>query len=142
MTGQRARRKPGENRGHLLKAGLVEFGLFGYHGASTATIAARAGVPQPHVYASFRTKQELFLTVCEHAFDALTVEEGAPDEEAYGRILLQAYAAVAAPTLAGPLGARLAALEARMPDARRALLLRTAADRLVAERDVQPRPAS
>ena len=69
MTERRARRKPGENRERLIEAGLIEFGLFGFHGASTARIAARAGVPQPHVYAHFATKQELFLAVCIFAVD-------------------------------------------------------------------------
>lgn len=50
-----------------MEAGLIEFGLFGYHGASTAAIAARADVPQPHVYASFETKRELFLTCLDAA---------------------------------------------------------------------------
>lgn len=69
MTERRARRKPGENRERLIEAGLIEFGLFGFHGASTARIAARAGVPQPHVYAQFATKQDLFLAVCAIAID-------------------------------------------------------------------------
>ena len=57
----RPRRRPGENRERLIEAGLIEFGLFGYHGASTAGIAARAEVPQPHLYASFPSKRDLFL---------------------------------------------------------------------------------
>ena len=65
MSTRRPRRKPGENRARLLKAGLIEFGLFGYHGTSTASVAARAEVPQPHVYANFETKQTLFLA-CVH----------------------------------------------------------------------------
>lgn len=61
MNERRARRKPGENRARLLEAGLIEFGLFGYHGASTSSIAERAGVPQPHVYANFGSKKDLFV---------------------------------------------------------------------------------
>lgn len=61
MDARRRRRRPGENRERLIDAGLLEFGRLGYHGAATGAIAARAGVPQPHVYASFRTKRELFL---------------------------------------------------------------------------------
>lgn len=61
MPERRARRRPGQNRERLLEAGLIEFGLFGYHGAVTAAIAQRADVPQPHVYANFTGKQELFL---------------------------------------------------------------------------------
>lgn len=72
MTERRPRRKPGENRQRLREAGLIEFGLFGFHGASTAGIAARADVPQPHVYASFTTKQALFLECCTLASQMLT----------------------------------------------------------------------
>ncbi|WP_053352998.1 TetR/AcrR family transcriptional regulator [Leucobacter musarum] len=72
MTERRARRKPGENRQRLREAGLIEFGLFGFQGASTAGIAARADVPQPHVYASFATKQALFLECCTLASQILT----------------------------------------------------------------------
>ncbi|MBS3181337.1 TetR family transcriptional regulator [Leucobacter manosquensis] len=64
MNQRRARRKPGENRERLIEAGLTEFGLFGFHGASTAAIAARAGVPQPHVYANFPNKHALFVETC------------------------------------------------------------------------------
>lgn len=60
-TPRRTRRRPGENRERLVEAGIAVFGSHGYHGASTASIAALAGVPQPHVYANFQTKQELFL---------------------------------------------------------------------------------
>lgn len=58
---RRVRRRPGENRERLLQAGITVFSDRGFHGASTASIAALAGVPQPHVYANFETKQELFL---------------------------------------------------------------------------------
>jgi len=80
VTGRRPRRRPGENRERLVEAGLIEFGLFGYHGASTAAIAARADVPQPHVYASFETKRELFLA----CLDAACARSGAarPDDAA------------------------------------------------------------
>ncbi|GAA1792490.1 TetR/AcrR family transcriptional regulator [Leucobacter iarius] len=67
----RPRRRPGENRERLIEAGLIEFGLFGYHGASTAGIAARAEVPQPHVYASFPSKGELFLAVVRRVAERL-----------------------------------------------------------------------
>lgn len=67
----RPRRRPGENRERLIEAGLIEFGLFGYHGASTAGIAARAEVPQPHVYASFPSKGALFLAVVRRVAERL-----------------------------------------------------------------------
>ncbi len=58
---RRVRRRPGENRERLLEAGIIVFSAYGYHGASTAAVAAVAEVPQLHVYANFHTKQELFL---------------------------------------------------------------------------------
>ncbi|WP_449277274.1 TetR/AcrR family transcriptional regulator [Leucobacter sp. GX24907] len=71
MTVRRPRRRPGENRLRLLEAGLIEFGLFGYHGASTTSIAHRAEVPQPHVYTNFGSKQELFLACWEFVHDSV-----------------------------------------------------------------------
>lgn len=68
---RRARRRPGENRERLLEAGITVFGSHGYQGGSTAAIAALAGVPQPHVYASFHTKQELFLACVQRVNDDL-----------------------------------------------------------------------
>lgn len=64
-TTRRPRRRPGENRERLLNAGITVFGAHGYHAAQTAAIAALAGVPQPHVYANFKTKQDLFLACAE-----------------------------------------------------------------------------
>ncbi|RZT61021.1 TetR/AcrR family transcriptional regulator [Leucobacter luti] len=78
MTERRVRRRPGENRERLIEAGLVEFGLSGYHGTATARIAKRADVPQPHVYANFRTKQELFLACLELAAAGLPAPQSQP----------------------------------------------------------------
>lgn len=68
---RRVRRRPGENRERLLTAGITVFGTHGYHGAQTAGIAALADVPQPHVYANFSTKQELFLACTERVCELL-----------------------------------------------------------------------
>jgi len=68
---RRPRRRPGENRERLLEAGIGEFGMRGYRGASTAAIAASAGVPQPHVYASFPAKRDLFLACAARVIDEL-----------------------------------------------------------------------
>ncbi|MGW9021798.1 TetR family transcriptional regulator [Leucobacter chromiiresistens] len=122
MSARRARRRPGENRERLIEAGLTEFGLFGFHGASTAAIAARADVPQPHVYANFANKQALFLETCAAATRIVIAgdapgsgelptdracehsREGAEallvDAE---RTVLQALAVVCAPQLTGDL---------------------------------------
>ena len=80
----KGRRRPGENRRRLVEAGLVEFGLYGYHGTSTGRIAARADVPQPHLYANFPSKRALLLACAEDSIErlcALTEASGAsPDD--------------------------------------------------------------
>jgi AcrR family transcriptional regulator len=50
-----------ERREHVLDAAIEEFGERGYHAASTASIAKRAGISQPYIYALFADKRELFL---------------------------------------------------------------------------------
>lgn len=94
---KRARRKPGENRRLLLEAGLTEFGLLGFARASTSRIAELAGVPQPHVYASFGSKRDLFLACVELVLDSyanVSATDSLNDERAYthARFLLQLVA--------------------------------------------------
>lgn len=109
----RSRRRPGENRERLLEAGLIEFGLFGYSGASTAGIAARAEVPQPHVYANFASKRELFLAcvvrACETIERALEAPSPVDDASAVGR----ARAGADAPT--GPIDGELVVVALEEP---------------------------
>jgi AcrR family transcriptional regulator len=54
----------------VLEAAIAEFAEHGYHAASTAAIARRAGISQPYIYALFADKQALFLACyrrgCEH----------------------------------------------------------------------------
>lgn len=101
MNERRSRRKPGENRARLLEAGLIEFGLFGYHGASTSAIAQRADVPQPHVYVNFGSKQELFVACLQ------TLLSEAPDDSqkalgpSQSLILYQGIAMARTPDLLG-----------------------------------------
>lgn len=96
---RRPRRKPGENRELLLEAGLIEFGLLGFHGASTAAIAARADVPQPNVYANFSTKQELFLACVERAASEVQARAGVGVPATMQRMVLQAVTAAHDPQL-------------------------------------------
>lgn len=99
MNERRIRRKPGENRTRLLEAGLTEFGLFGYHGASTLQIARRAGVPQPHVYANFGSKLELFVACVRTVADGTAsggAIKGSPQTQ---MLLFQAIAAAQDPEL-------------------------------------------
>lgn len=130
MTPRRARRKPGENRERLLEAGLIEFGLFGYHGASTAAIAERAEVPQPHVYANFTTKQALFLACFELARDGV-IESPAPDAgKRRERMIYQAVAALGDPSLRETVGLPLSELRAALGDGFE-VVLAAAADSLL-----------
>lgn len=133
MTGslRRPRRKPGENRELLLEAGLVEFGLLGYHGASTAAIATRADVPQPHVYTSFRTKQELFLACFERASSDVRGRAGVNVPVTMQRMLLQAIASAHDPALSGRLVADLDDLRAELGADTFGALVRTAALSLI-----------
>jgi AcrR family transcriptional regulator len=50
-----------ERREEVLTAATTEFAKRGYHAASTASIAERAGISQPYIYALFPNKKELFL---------------------------------------------------------------------------------
>src|SRR6266540_4551711 len=52
-----------ERRDQVLDAAVAEFGERGYHAASTASIAKRAGISQPYIYALFADKTELFKAV-------------------------------------------------------------------------------
>ena len=52
-----------ERREQVLDAALSEFGERGYHAASTGSIAKRAGISQPYIYALFSDKRELFRAV-------------------------------------------------------------------------------
>lgn len=109
------RRRPGENRARLVEAGIVEFGLLGYLGASTSSIARRAGVPQPHLYTSFATKAALFSTCLEKSLrrtiGGLPRADGSDDASWGPHDALLAFQAVAAARLDG--SASQAAADAR-----------------------------
>ncbi len=99
-SARRPRRRPGENRARLVEAGIRVFGIQGFHGASTSTIAELAEVPQPHVYANFTTKQELFLACGQRVLELLA--DNAADDEEETRLsafLLQCLAASHEPKL-------------------------------------------
>lgn len=130
MTGatrpRRPRRRPGENRQRLIAAGIVEFGRRGYHGAGTASIAALAEVPQPHVYASFRTKGELFLACVTQVCEGIAATPApVPDDDA--RLLLQALSAARDEQLSAQLAPLLRGLRSQTTEEAFAALLERAA---------------
>ena len=57
------RQTAAERREAVLEAARHEFAEHGLHGASTDTIARRAGISQPYLFRLFGTKKELFLAV-------------------------------------------------------------------------------
>ena len=62
------RKSAEERREAVLDAALVEFAEHGLHGASTETIAAKAGISQPYVFRLFGTKKELFVAIVNRCF--------------------------------------------------------------------------
>jgi AcrR family transcriptional regulator len=120
-TQTRQRSTAEERREAVIEAAIDEFGEHGYHAASTAAIARRAGISQPYIYALFSDKQSLFLDCyrrgCErirHAFAeaARGTEPGEARIGAMGAaylellhsprellLQLQAFAAAGDPTL-------------------------------------------
>jgi AcrR family transcriptional regulator len=64
----RTRQTAEERREAVLEAARHEFAQHGLHGASTDTIARRAGISQPYLFRLFGTKKELFLAVNDACF--------------------------------------------------------------------------
>jgi AcrR family transcriptional regulator len=66
MAATTTRLSADERRDQVIRAAVDEFGERGYHAASTASIAKRAGISQPYIYALFSDKRELFTAVHDH----------------------------------------------------------------------------
>lgn len=65
------RRTAEERREDVIAAGIVEFATLGLHGASTVTIAERAGISQPYVLRLFGTKKALFLACVQRVVEQI-----------------------------------------------------------------------
>ena len=61
-----------ERRAQILAIAAEEFAVGGLHGASTETIARRAGITQAYVFRLFGSKKNLFVHVVQAAFDQVT----------------------------------------------------------------------
>jgi AcrR family transcriptional regulator len=66
MTGQ-------QRREQVLAVAEQEFAAAGLQGASTETIAHRAGITQAYVFRLFGTKRQLFLACVDAAFERMTL---------------------------------------------------------------------
>jgi AcrR family transcriptional regulator len=60
-----------QRREQLLELAAEEFAAAGLHGASTESLARRAGISQAYVFRLFGTKKALFLQVVQRAFARL-----------------------------------------------------------------------
>jgi AcrR family transcriptional regulator len=56
-----------DRREGILDAAVEEFAAHGYDGATTAGIAARAGISQPYVFRFFATKRDLYVAVVDRS---------------------------------------------------------------------------
>jgi AcrR family transcriptional regulator len=65
------RRTAEERREDVIGVAIVEFATLGLHGASTVTIAERAGISQPYVLRLFGTKKALFLACVERVVEQI-----------------------------------------------------------------------
>ncbi len=60
-----------ERREQVIDAAVKEFAANGFHATSTTSIAKRAGISQPYIYALFPNKHELFLAVHRHVVERI-----------------------------------------------------------------------
>lgn len=90
------RRSSDERREHVIAAAVSEFARHGYHGASTGSIAKRAGISQPYIYALFPSKRDLFLAANKQVTDNIRrrfvkAASGAPDPAERLRLMGESY---------------------------------------------------
>lgn len=60
---KRVRLSPAQRKQLILEAALVEFGAHGFDGASTTKIAQRAELSQAGLYAHFKSKEDILLSL-------------------------------------------------------------------------------
>lgn len=65
------RRTADERKHDVIRAAMVEFGTYGYHGGSTERIARVAEISQPYVLRLFGTKLKLFLATLDHVCETI-----------------------------------------------------------------------
>jgi AcrR family transcriptional regulator len=95
-TQQKTRKTSDERREHVIAAAVSEFARHGYHGASTAAIAKRAGISQPYIYALFPSKRDLFLAANEQVSERIRrrfteAARGSDDPEERLRLMGESY---------------------------------------------------
>ncbi|RXZ79568.1 TetR/AcrR family transcriptional regulator [Paenibacillaceae bacterium] len=90
------RSKGQDRKEEILEAGLEVFAERGYYNTTTALIAEKAGISQPYVFRFFPTKEELFITVLNRAFDRIlqTFKNVESSPEQLDNDMLKAYEAL------------------------------------------------
>jgi AcrR family transcriptional regulator len=73
MVTDRIRLSADDRRSCILEAGRHTFARKGFHGTSTAELAARAGCSEPTLYKYFPSKQAVFAAVLDDATRCITV---------------------------------------------------------------------
>jgi AcrR family transcriptional regulator len=75
--------KRARTRAELIKAATELFAERGFHGATLADVAGRAGLTTGAIYGNFKSKEELFLAIFEAPASGVNVDfrEGAPLKE-------------------------------------------------------------
>ena len=66
--------KTGDSRDRIIEASFQEFGRHGYEGASTNQICQTAGISKGLLYHYFKSKENLFFSVCDRCIEDLENE--------------------------------------------------------------------
>ncbi|WP_332237231.1 TetR/AcrR family transcriptional regulator [Sporolactobacillus sp. KGMB 08714] len=66
-----SRPKKGDRKEEIIEAGLEVFAQRGYYQTTTALIAEMAGISQPYVFKFFKTKEVLFETALNRAYERI-----------------------------------------------------------------------
>jgi AcrR family transcriptional regulator len=92
MPPSKERLSAAERREAILDAAVEEFAAHGYEEATTAGMAARAGISQPYVFRFFPTKKDLYIAVIDRsvarllaAWETATPEPGESRLQALGK---------------------------------------------------------
>jgi TetR/AcrR family transcriptional regulator len=83
----------GEIRDKILRGAEDVFARYGLHGATTAMIAAAAGISKPHIYYYFSSKETLYNAVLERTLTLWNSVIPMPDQDVDPRRVLETYIA-------------------------------------------------
>lgn len=133
LGAQRTPPSPSSGRTQILRAALPEFAERGYAGATTASIARRAGVTQPLVHHHFGSKLELYRAAVAEVFAELEAQQ-AP--------LLRAVKGLDAKTIIRVAVRQFILFSGQRPELVRLMMMESARDsenaRYIVETHVQP----